>query len=117
MRFIFDQSTDRRLAPVLRQWGHEVTVVAADYPASLPDDEVLAIAYREQRILVTEDRDFGELVFRHRLPHSGVVYLRLPPMGLVTKISHLTRLLEEHPGRFDQFLVVSERGVRIRLTP
>ena len=47
MRFLFDQSTDRRLAPFLRQRGHDVLVVAVDYPPSLPDDQVLAIAQQE----------------------------------------------------------------------
>ena len=47
MRFLFDQSTDRRLAPFLRQRGHDVLIVAVDYPPSLPDDQVLAIAQQE----------------------------------------------------------------------
>lgn len=68
MRFLFDQSTDRRLAMYLKELGHDVTVVALDYPPSLPDEQVLGIALQEQRILVTEDRDFGELIFRRHLP-------------------------------------------------
>jgi uncharacterized protein with PIN domain len=114
MRFLFDQSTDRRLAPYLRQAGHDVTVIAADYPPSLPDDAVLTIAQREQRVLITEDRDFGELVFRHRHAHSGVIYWRLPPMELAAKIARLSGLLDEHAADLDQFLVVTERGVRVR---
>lgn len=44
MRFLFDQSTDRRLEPYLSSLGLDVAVVAVYYPASLPDDQVLAIA-------------------------------------------------------------------------
>jgi predicted nuclease of predicted toxin-antitoxin system len=117
MRFLFDQSTDRRLAPFLRQWGHDVAVVAVDHPPSLPDTEVLAIARREARILVTEDRDFGELIFRHRRAHTGVIFLRLPPMELPAKVAHLRDLLDRHASHLDQFVVVSERGVRVRRIP
>ena len=116
MKFIFDQSTDRRLAPHLRQRGHDVTVVAVDYPPSLPDDEVRAISQREQRILVTEDRDFGELVFRHRQAHAGVIYLRLPPMELSSKVSRVMAVLDKYATHLDQFLVVSQGSVRIRRT-
>ncbi|TAK35885.1 MAG: hypothetical protein EPO21_04720 [Chloroflexota bacterium] len=113
-RFLFDQSTDRRLAPYLRNLGHDVTVVAVDYPEALPDEQVLAIEHQEQRILVTEDRDFGELVFRHQRPHLGVIYLRLPPMDLQAKIARLHEALAHHTQSFDQFLVVAPRSVRVQ---
>src|SRR3712207_5165418 len=77
MKFLFDQSADARLVPHLRFLGHDVTRVAADYPAGLPDAEVLALAYREGRILVADDNGFGELVFRFRQPHAGVILFRL----------------------------------------
>ncbi|MCL4489624.1 MAG: DUF5615 family PIN-like protein [Chloroflexi bacterium] len=73
MKFLLDESADLPLAMFLRESGHDVTAIAHDYPQALKDREVLAIAYREQRILLTNDRDFGELIFRQRLPHSGVV--------------------------------------------
>jgi predicted nuclease of predicted toxin-antitoxin system len=116
MRFLFDQSTDRRLAPILREAGHEVAVVGVDYPASLPDGEVLATAQREGRVLVTEDRDFGELVFKRRQPHCGVIFLRLPPMELAAKIDRLKHVLANLAGELDQFIVVTERSARVRRT-
>lgn len=79
MKFLFDQSADRRLLPYLQSLGHDVTAIGANYPSGLPDEEVLAIAQREQRILVADDRDFGELVFSKRQAHVGVIYFRLPP--------------------------------------
>lgn len=68
-----DESADARLGPFLRRLGHDVATIAVDHPASLKDEDVLAIARREQRILITDDRDFGELVFRNRRPHAGVM--------------------------------------------
>jgi predicted nuclease of predicted toxin-antitoxin system len=68
MRFLLDESADARLAPCLRGLGHDVTRLTVDYPAGLPDPRVLAIAAAEGRVLLTNDRDFGELVFPRRRP-------------------------------------------------
>ena len=68
MRFLLDQNVDRRFAAFLASLGHDVKVIAADYPPGLPDREVLAIGRRERRVLLTNDRDFGELVVREHLP-------------------------------------------------
>ncbi len=114
MRFLFDQSTDRRLAPYLRNLGHDVTIVAVDYPPSLPDEQVLAIAHQEQRILVTEDRDFGELVFLPQRPHLGVIYLRLPPSEVAVKFDRLHEVLANHTDSLDQFIVLTPSSVRVR---
>ena len=64
-------------------------MIARDHPRALPDEEVLSIALREDRILITNDRDFGELIFRQRLPHSGVILFRLPATALAAKLSRL----------------------------
>jgi len=73
MRFLLDESADACLAPYLRGLGHDVARLAVDYPAGLPDPRVLAIAAAEGRVLLTNDRDFGELVFRLRQSHAGVI--------------------------------------------
>jgi predicted nuclease of predicted toxin-antitoxin system len=76
---------------------------------------VLQLALTEQRILITDDRDFGELVFRLRQPHAGVIYLRLgEEADLATKISRLSYVLTHYANRLDQFLVVTPHRVRIR---
>jgi predicted nuclease of predicted toxin-antitoxin system len=117
MRFVLDQSAEARIGSFLASLGHDVTRVARDYPAGLPDTDVLAIAHREQRILVTNDRDFGELVFRLHQPHAGVIYFRFPlDATAAQKIASLRRLLVTHQDRLDQFIVVTPRGVRVRRT-
>ncbi|MDO8691345.1 MAG: DUF5615 family PIN-like protein [Dehalococcoidia bacterium] len=72
------------------------------------------MAEREQRFLITEDRDLGEIVFRRRLPHAGVLYLRLPPLELEAKIFRLQALLDRYDDRLNQFIVVTESAVRVR---
>lgn len=66
MKFLVDESADARLIVRLRALGHDVTSVARDHRRGLPDHHVLSIAHAEGRILITDDRDFGELVFSLR---------------------------------------------------
>jgi predicted nuclease of predicted toxin-antitoxin system len=115
VRFLLDQHIDARILFYLSERGHDVTRVARHYPAGLPDRDILATAYREQRILVTHDRDFGELVFVHLLPHAGVILLRLGPLvPLATTTSRLDHVLSQHAHELDQFVVVTHNLVRVR---
>ena len=113
MRFLVDASSDARLVPFLRSLGHDVTRIGTEYPADLPDYDVLALAQREQRILITDDRDFGALVFKDRHPHAGVIYLRLETTLLSVRTARLAFVLTMHGFQLDQFVVVTERGVRV----
>src|SRR5687768_8216424 len=71
MNFLFDQSADFRLIPHLRELGHDVQAISSNYPPGLADEDDLAIARAERRILVVADRDFGELIFHQGLVHAG----------------------------------------------
>ena len=115
MRVLFDQSADFRLIAPLRQLGHDVSAISRDHPHSLADEDVLAIARNEQRILVVADRDFGELIFHQGLAHSGVLFFRLPGAPLQAKIDHLTTVLESHAEALarGEFLVVTPSQIRI----
>lgn len=114
MNFLLDESAEFRLAGFLTNEGHDVKAIAHDYPASLTDEVVLAIALRERRILITNDRDFGELIFRNHMLHTGVIYFHLSDQSLETKLSWLARILTEYADHLHRFLVVNEQGVRIR---
>lgn len=116
MRFLLDESADLPLAAHLEARGHEVTSIVRDHPRALNDDDVLDIARRERRILVTNDRDFGELVFRRHIEHAGIILFRLGAEDLATKAAWLDRVLDEHAERLTEFVVVTERGIRIRGT-
>jgi predicted nuclease of predicted toxin-antitoxin system len=115
MKFLFDQSADFRLIDHLRNLGHDVTAVSRNYPHSLADEDVLAIARQEQRILVVADRDFGELIFHQRLTHAGVLFFRLPGAQLQTKIEHLDKALQEHAEKLaaGEFVVVAPGNIRV----
>jgi predicted nuclease of predicted toxin-antitoxin system len=112
VKFLLDESSDYRLAPFLRGRGHDVTAIAKDYPAALSDREVLAIARRERRVLITNDLDFGQLIVQESLPHRGVILFRLRSASLSLKESRLEFILLHYESRLDQFLTVTESRVR-----
>jgi predicted nuclease of predicted toxin-antitoxin system len=114
MKFLLDESAEFRICAFLEGLGHDVAAIAYDFPSSLADEEVLDIATRSQRILITNDRDFGELIFHHGRPHAGVIYFRLPlDSSAAEKIAWLQRLLDGHADELGKFIVITPRGVRI----
>ena len=119
MKFLFDQSADFRLIPHLRQLGHDVEAISRNYPPGLPDEDVLAIAREERRILVLADRDFGELIFHQGLSHAGVIFFRLPGAKLQTKITQLTTVLDAYANELErgEFLVVTPGQIRVAGRP
>jgi len=115
MKFLLDQSGEARIGTFLSSIGHDATRVGRDHPAGLPDDQVLAIAVSEQRILITNDRDFGELIFKNLHPHTGVIYFRFPKDSKAKeKIAALEKLLVNHTNDFDKYITVTPRGIRVR---
>ena len=80
----------------------------------MDDDAILEKAVVENRILITNDKDFGEMVFRGRKVHKGIILLRLENERTVNKIDLLKRLLEQYADRLaGNFVVASETTVRI----
>lgn len=115
MKFLLDESAEYRIAGFLQDLGHDVIAIAHDYPESLSDRTVLQIARAEERILITNDRDFGELIFRQKLPHSGVIYFRLGPGSTADeKVAWLEQLFITHADRLAHFIVVTPVRVRVR---
>src|SRR3989339_991099 len=112
MRFLVDESTGPAVAACLREQGHEVFSVYAE-ARGMDDDDIIHKAFTENWILMTNDKDFGEKVYREQRPHKGIVLLRLEDERAVVKIETLKRLLESYADRLaDQFVVVTESRVR-----
>ena len=112
MRFLVDECTGSKVAQWLRGEDHEVFSVF-DEARGMIDDEVLAKAFTENWILITNDKDFGGMVFRERRNHHGVVFLRLDDERAANKIEVLRRLLESYSEKLpEEFVVATETKVR-----
>lgn len=113
MRFLVDECTGPEAARWLERAGHDVVSVY-DEMRGLGDSALIDLALRERRILVTNDKGFGEKVFRDGRPHHGVLLLRLEDERPPSKIAALERVLEAYgDGLTGRFAVVTERSVRI----
>lgn len=113
MKFIVDECTGPTVAKWLKTEGHDSVSVSPD-KKGISDKEVLKIAVTENRILITNDKDFGELIFKEKLTHNGVIFLRLSDETAKNKILVLKNLLDNHKKIIDQgrFVVVTEKNIR-----
>jgi predicted nuclease of predicted toxin-antitoxin system len=115
MKFLADECCDAPLVDALRQDGHDV-LYAVESLRGATDDELLACAFSEQRFLVTEDKDFGELIYRLRRQAHGIVLLRFDIVDRHLKIPRLRYLLAQAAERLPDALVVLEAD-KIRFRP
>lgn len=112
MRFLVDESTGPWVAKWLRDQGHDVFSVFEE-ARGMDDDDIIQKAFAENRILLTNDKDFGDRIFRDQKPHTGIVLLRLDDERAAMKIEVVGRLLEYYADKLEnQFVVVTESAVR-----
>ena len=114
MRFVADESVDRQIVERLRQDGHHLLSVAEMEPG-ISDDVVLARSNEETALLLTADKDFGELVYRQRRVSLGVILVRLAGLTPEKKAAITAVAIQEHSKEMAQaFTVISPGTVRIR---
>ncbi len=112
MRFLVDECTGPAVAEWLREQGYEVFSVY-DEARGIDDKSIIEKAFAEHWILITNDKDFGEKIYREGYPHRGVILLRLEDERAGVKINVLRKLLQKYADQLpDQFVVVTETKVR-----
>jgi predicted nuclease of predicted toxin-antitoxin system len=112
MRFIVDECSGPLLARWLSTQGHDVFSVFDD-ARGISDELVIQKAITENRILITNDKDFGEKVYRNQMHHCGIILLRLQDERSQNKISIIHSLLAEYADKLKgRFVVVTENKVR-----
>jgi len=114
MRFLADESCDFTIVRALRAAGHNVLAVAELAP-SAGDPDILRLALAEQRILLAEDKDFGQFVFAHGQHAHGVLFLRYPRSVRGIIANDVVRLVAEQGDRLLGCFVVIRPG-RVRIT-
>lgn len=107
-----DECTGPAVAEWLRKQNHEVFSVY-DEARGLDDETILKKTFEENWILITNDKDFGEKIYREGYPHRGVILLRLDNERAAVKIKTLQKLLQNYADKLpNQFVVVTETKVR-----
>ena len=114
MILLADEGVDRQIVERLRQDGHDVAYVAEMSPG-ITDELVLTQSRNLASVLITSDKDFGELVFRKRQASTGVLLVRLSGLGPVQKASMVSAVIRDHNGELPgAFSVLSPGNLRIR---
>lgn len=117
MRFLADENIAAPLVEALRDAGADVVYIAELAPG-MKDDEVLERAREQDRLLLTEDKDFGELVFRMKRGLPGVVMMRLPEGSWESHWARLKVVIERYRDRLmGSYTVVEKARVRFRRLP
>jgi predicted nuclease of predicted toxin-antitoxin system len=112
MRFLVDECTGPAVAQWLRTQKHEVFSVFEE-ARGMDDDDIILKALEENWILITNDKDFGEKIYRNARLHRGIILLRLEDERSQSKIQVLSRLLKTYLDRLSNtFVVVTEKQVR-----
>lgn len=112
MRFMVDECTGSAVAEWLRGEKHEVFSVY-DEARGLDDNTIIQKAFTENWMLITNDKDFGEKIYREGYLHRGVILLRLDDERANAKIKVLRQLLRSYGDRlYNEFVVVTETKVR-----
>jgi predicted nuclease of predicted toxin-antitoxin system len=117
MNVLADENIARDIVGWLRGNGHDVVYAAEVRPGAL-DTDWLTKAEQEARIVLTSDKDFGELVFRDGLNSHGIVLLRLADLTVaeaLVRLQGVWSVIEANPA--GQLIVVTENKVRVRPLP
>jgi predicted nuclease of predicted toxin-antitoxin system len=114
MRLIADEGLDKPIVHVLRNADFDVLYILETNQGA-DDDLILATANSQQRILLTQDKDFGELVFRLQRAHYGVILIRLEGFAPALKAQIVLDAMKTHKEELiNSFTVIQPNAIRIR---
>lgn len=110
MKFLADENLGIRVPKYLQGLGFDIVAIREIFPGA-NDVQVLNLANKEGRILITLDKDFGELVFKEGLLHTGVLLLRLEDESIENKKKVLQNVLTSKRKLYKKFIVISEKDL------
>lgn len=114
MNFLADESCDFTIVRALQAAGYNVQAVKDILPGA-PDEDVINHALKESCILLTEDKDFGQLVFASAVESPGVILFRFSVNARQAITNTVIEFLRQHPGQVERRFVVIQPG-RVRIS-
>lgn len=114
LRFVLDVGVGRKVESYLQEAGYMIFSIL-DKDPTMSDSAILDIAEREFAMVVTMDKDFGELVFRDKRKHNGILLLRLEDETSMAKLEAIKFIMERHGTEIEGCFCVFQHGrLRIR---
>ena len=114
MLFLADESCDFAIVRALRTAGYDVKAVR-DVSRGAPDDEVIKLAVKESRTLLTEDKDFGQLVYASTAKSPGVILVRFPAHVRQNIAKMVVEFVGNNSSKIKRHFIVIQPG-RIRIS-
>lgn len=114
MKVLLDTCVGRRVRQALESAGHDVAIAPED-DVDPGDQEILRRAHREERVVITLDKDYGELAIVHRIPHSGI--LRLVNLSVAQQASTCLHVLQLHGEELAAGSLLTAEPGRLRIRP
>lgn len=112
IKFLANVNIEKPIIEFLLKKGWNVKSVL-EIDKQMPDDEVCALANKEERIILTNDKDFGEIVFFQRKVVYGVILVRIKGQDVEEKIVRLGNLLARHSDKIiNHFVIITKEKFR-----
>jgi predicted nuclease of predicted toxin-antitoxin system len=112
MKFVVDECVGKKVVLWMKSQGYDVISIQEQFKG-FPDEEVLKIALLSQRVLITSDKDFGDMIFRDKKDFFGLILLRIADDDVKLKIMTLGNLLLENTNFEGVFVLATGKTVRI----
>ena len=110
MKFLIDSNLGRKFTNLIKKTGYEAAFIN-DILKNASDEDILILAERENRIVITADKDFGELIFKLRISSTGVILLRTLTTDAERRFDMVKDTLDKAKGKF---IIVKEGQIRVR---
>ena len=116
LKYLTGENIDVELLEFLREQGFDVFDIKEAGFFRLSDRKILEMAHEEQRVVISQDSDFGTLIFRDSVPFWGIIYLRPGHASPDTHVQTMKTILETDPALSLPFLIVGENhGEKVKL--
>lgn len=112
IKFIADVNIEKPIIDYLSENSYDIKWIP-DYNCEIPDEELLKLANKEKRILITNDKDFGEIVFLQKRLSAGVILLRIKEQRTEDKVLLIEKLLQDYSDKIlKHFIVITKEKFR-----
>ena len=112
LKFIADVNVEKPIIDYLSGKGYDVKWIP-DYDCQILDKDLLIMANAENRILITDDKDFGELIFLQNKLSAGIILIRVKGQGVQNKVKLIKRLLQRYSDKLsNNFVIITDNKFR-----
>lgn len=114
LHFLADEGFSYSITNLIKSMGYDVKWIGDTFP-SIEDEKIFEIALAENRIILTEDKDFGELAIRFKCRNRGIILLRIDARERTLREERVAELIQRFPEKLlDHFTVINSKKFRFR---